>query len=288
MAYQSVFRPGLFAGKVIIVTGGGTGIGRCIAHELASLGATVALGSRNVENLQAVRAEIEQDGGKAHAAPCNIRDRESVEAFVQGVLHEHGRIDGLVNNGGGQFMSPAQYITPKGWNAVIDTNLTGTWNMIQTVQQAYMEAHGGAIVNITMENARGYPGMAHSGAARAGVENLTKTLAVEWARFGIRVNAVAPGIIDSSGLEKYPDEIRAQLGNFRQVIPAKRFGTESEIASLVTFLLSPAASFISGQTIWADGAQSLWSSPYPIEDHDRWTPPYNGYPTPQPPQEDEH
>lgn len=275
--YQSVFRPDLFAGQVIIVTGGGTGIGRCIAHELASLGAKVVLGSRKVENCETVKAEIEAAGGQAFAGVCNIRDRDSVQAFVDQVLTAYGRIDGLVNNGGGQFISPAQYISPKGWNAVIDTNLTGTWNVTQVVQQAYMEAHGGAIVSITMENKRGYPGMAHSGAARAGVENLTKSLAVEWARFGIRVNAVAPGLIDSSGLKNYPEEIQAQLPEFGRAIPAKRFGTESEIAALVTFLLSPAASYITGQTIWADGGHSLWSMNYPIEDHERFTPPYQGF-----------
>lgn len=277
MAYMSVFRPGLFADKVVIVTGGGTGIGRCIAHELASLGAVVALGSRKAENCVAVQAEIEAAGGRAFAAACNIRDTESVAAFVGQVMDTHGRIDALVNNGGGQFMSPAQFITPKGWHAVIDTNLTGTWNMTQAVFNAAMQAHGGAVVSITMENARGYPGMAHSGAARAGVENLTKSLAVEWARFGVRLNAVAPGLINSSGLSNYPPEVQAQLGAIQQTIPAKRMGSESEIAALVTFLLSPAASFISGQTIWADGAQSLWSSPYPIEDHDRWPPAFDGF-----------
>lgn len=277
MGYKSVFRPGLFDGKVVIVTGGGTGIGRCIAHELASLGAVVALGSRKAENCETVKAEIEAAGGTAFAGACNIREPESVQAFVGQVVAAHGRIDALVNNGGGQFMSPAQYITPKGWNAVLDTNLTGTWNVTNAVFHAWMEAHGGAVVNITMENARGYPGMAHSGAARAGVENLTKSLAVEWSRFGIRVNSVAPGLINSSGLEQYPDGIKAQLGEFQKAIPAKRMGSESEISALVTFLLSPAASFISGQTIWADGAQSLWSSPYPIEDHDRWPEMYDGF-----------
>lgn len=277
MEYSSIFRHDLFAGKVVIITGGGTGIGRCIAHELASLGAAVTLGSRKVENCETVKAEIEQSGGKALAGACNIRDVESVQTFVKQVLETYGRIDGLVNNGGGQFMSPAQNISPKGWNAVIETNLTGTWNMIQAAFLNWMEDHGGSVVNITMENARGYPGMAHSGAARAGVENLTKSLAVEWARCGIRINSVAPGLINSSGLEHYPEGVQAQIGEFQKMIPAKRMGSESEISALVTFLLSPAASFISGQTIWADGAQSLWSSPFPIEDHDRWPTAYEGF-----------
>lgn len=277
MSFRSVFRPDLFQDRVIIVTGGGTGIGRCIAHELASLGAIVALGSRDPSKPEVVKAEIEAAGGRAFAGACNIRDHDQVAAFVSAILAEYGRIDGLVNNGGGQFLLPAHLISIKGWNAVIDTNLTGTWNMIQTVMLQYMQDHGGAIVNITMENARGYPGMAHSGAARAGVENLTKSLAVEWSRFGIRVNSVAPGLINSSGLDNYPPEIRAQMGEFARSIPAKRFGSESEISGLVSFLLSPAASYISGQTIWADGAHSLWSMPYPIEDHQGWPKPYDGF-----------
>jgi len=277
MVFQSVFRPNLFQDQVIIITGGGTGIGRCIAHELASLGAIVCLGSRKVEKPQAVKAEIEAAGGKAFAGECNIREPESVEAFVKTILDAYGKINGLVNNGGGQFMAPAQMISPKGWHAVIETNLTGTWNLTQTVFNAYMQDHGGAIVSITMDNARGYPGMAHSGAARAGVENLTKSLAVEWSRFGVRINAVAPGLINSSGLENYPPEVQAQMGDFAKKIPAKRLGSESEVSGMVTFLLSPAASFVSGETIWVDGAGSLWAMPYPLEDHDRWQPPYDGF-----------
>ncbi len=275
--FKSVFRPGLFDGRVMIVTGGGTGIGRCIAHELASLGATVAIGSRKLDTVEAVQDEIVSAGGRAYAGALNIRERESVERFVNTVLQGFGRIDGLVNNGGGQFMMPAHMITPNGWQAVIDTNLTGTWNMTQAVMVQTMQENGGAVVNITMDNRRGYPGMAHSGAARAGIENLTKSLAVEWSRFGIRVNCVAPGIIDSSGLERYPDAVRSQLGDFAKMLPAKRFGSESEVSGLVTFLLSPAASFISGETVWVDGAGSLWNMPYPVEDHDRWPQAYDGF-----------
>jgi NAD(P)-dependent dehydrogenase (short-subunit alcohol dehydrogenase family) len=230
-----------------------------------------------VDKPQAVKAEIEAAGGRALAGECNIRDRESVAKFVRGVLDQTGRIDGLVNNGGGQYMTPAHLISPKGWQAVIDTNLTGTWNITQQVMLEYMQDHGGAVVNITMENSRGYPGMAHSGAARAGVENLTKSLAVEWSRFGIRVNSVAPGLINSSGLLNYPEEIQAQVGEFVKFTPAKRLGSESEVSSMVAFLLCPAASFVSGQTIWVDGAGSLWSMPYPLEDHTAWPTAYEGF-----------
>lgn len=277
MGYNSIFRADLFKDQVIVVTGGGTGIGRAIAHELASLGATVALGSRDASKPERVKAEIEAAGGKAIAGPCNIRDRDSVAEFTKLVLAEAGKIDGLVNNGGGQFVMPAHMISPKGWNAVLDTNLTGTWNMTQTVMTEWMQDHGGAIVNITMENRRGYPGMAHSGAARAGVENLTKTLAIEWSRFGIRVNCIAPGTINSSGLENYPPEIQAELPKYALSVPAKRLGSESEIASLTTFLLSAGANYMTGETIWVDGGYSLWQMFYPIEEHDRWPKPYNGY-----------
>lgn len=277
MNYNSVFKQDLFKDQVIIITGGGTGIGRCIAHELASLGAIVALGSRKVENLESTKQEIEDAGGKAFVYECNIREPESTHAFVQALLKAHGRIDGLVNNGGGQFMSPAQYISPNGWNAVVDTNLTGTWNMTQAVFNAYMEANGGQVVSILMEHAKGYPLMAHSGAARAGVENLTKSLAIEWAPQNVCINAVAAGVINSSGLQRYPDEVKAMLPMIAKKLPAQRFGSESEISAMVTFLLSPAASFITGQTMWVDGGGSLYTTIYEMPEHDNWSAPFDGF-----------
>ncbi len=273
MKYRSIFREGLFAGQVIIISGGGTGIGRCIAHELASLGATVVLCSRKLAKLEPTRDEILAAGGRALAIPCDIRNLEQVETLMQHVLEQCGRIDGLVNNGGGQFISPAEAIRPNGWNAVIETNLTGTFQMTKAVMLHYMRDHGGAIVNILMDLWDGFPGMAHSSAARAGVENLTKTLAVEWAPYHIRINSVAPGIIKSSGLETYHPAV---LENLESFIPARRLGSESEVAATVTFLLSPAASYITGATLRIDGASSLWRSNYEVANHTP-APPYNGF-----------
>jgi citronellol/citronellal dehydrogenase len=267
----SIFRDGLFDGKVIVVSGGGTGIGRAIARELASLGATVVICSRSAEHLEPARAEIAAAGGDVTALGCNIRDPEAVSAFFAEVVGHHGHVDALVNNAGGQFLSPAEAISPKGWHAVVETNLTGTWYMSRAALEAGMRERGGAIVSIVMENWRGMPNMAHSGAARAGVMNLTQSLALEWAAYGVRINAVAPGIIDSSGLKQYPEPVQAQLAAVARDVPAGRMGTESEVAAAVLFLLSPAAMFISGATLKVDGAGSLYRlQGYVLPERESW------------------
>lgn len=268
---RSIFRDDLFTGQTVVVSGGGTGIGRATARALAALGARVVICSRSVEHLEPTRAEIEAAGGKVTALTCNIRDHEEVDAFFGQVVSRHGPIHALVNNGGGQFLSPAEAITPKGWAAVIETNLTGTFNMSRTALSSGLREHGGAIVSITMENWRGFPGMAHSGAARAGVVNLTQSLALEWAQYGVRVNAVAPGLINSSGLKRYPEPVQASLGSIAREIPAGRMGTEAEIAAAILYLLSPAAAFISGVTLKVDGAGSLYRlQGYTIPEHTAW------------------
>lgn len=265
--YRSIFREGLFEGQVGIVTGGGTGIGRCIAHELASLGATVVLSSRDPAKLEKTKAEILEDGGKADAIRCDIRKEDDVVALFKETLARHQRVDFVVNNGGGQFAAPLESISLNGWRAVVETNLTGTFLMSREAMRAWMSEHGGAIVNIVAEMWRGMPMMGHSGAARAGVVNLTKTCALEWAASNVRVNAVAPGLIHSSGFNNYPEPVRAALKTIPAELPAKRFGTESEVAAAVVYLLSPAARYISGETLRVDGASSLYRHPFTLPDH---------------------
>lgn len=253
--YRSAFRPGLFAGQVIVVTGGGSGIGRCTAHELASLGAHVVLVGRKIEKLQTVAEEIVVDGGYASFHAADIRDEAAVQALVTAIVVTHGRIHGLVNNAGGQYISPLEKISAKGWQAVLDTNLTGGFLVARECFVQSMQAHGGAIVNIVADMWGSMPGMGHSGAARAGMVSFTETAALEWAKHGVRVNAVAPGYIASSGMDHYPPEAGPMLREMRETVPLGRFGNEAETSAAIAFLLSPAASFISGSVLRVDGAR---------------------------------
>jgi citronellol/citronellal dehydrogenase len=255
VTYRSVFSPGLFAGKVVLVTGGGSGIGRCTAHELAALGAHVVLVGRQLPKLQDVAGEIVADGGRASFHTCDIRDEAAVKDVIQATVVAHGRIDGLVNNAGGQYIAPAETITAKGWDAVIQTNLTGGFLVARECYLQSMQAHGGAIVNIVADIWGSMPGMAHSGAARAGMVSFTETAALEWAKAGVRVNAVAPGYIASSGMDHYPAEAQPMLRTMRKTVPLGRFGNEAETSAAIVFLLCPAASFISGTVLRVDGAR---------------------------------
>ncbi len=253
-SYRSIYRTRLFEDRVVIVTGGGSGIGRCTAHELASLGAAVALIGRTREKLDAVCAEIGEAGGKASAHPCDIREEETVKRTVGEILGAHGKIDGLVNNAGGQFPAPLAKISAKGWDTVVRNNLTGGFLMARECYTQWMEEHaaGCAIVNIIADMWLGMPGMGHSGAARAGMLNFTETAAIEWAP--VRVNAVAPGWIASSGMDHYGPEMRARIRGLHQHVPLGRLGTESEVSAAIVYLLSPAAAFVSGACLRVDGA----------------------------------
>lgn len=266
MRASEVFRADLLAGQVVVITGGGTGIGRAIADECVALGAKVAIGARKAERLEAAAAELRAAGATVFAAPLDIRDPEACDAWVAEVEAALGPIDVLVNNAGGQFPSPAIHIRPKGWRAVIDTNLNGTWFMSQAVAKRLQAAkRPGRIINIVANMWRGFPGMAHTGAARAGVVNLTKSLALEWARHGILVNAVAPGVIRSSGLDTYPDAVRAQIETeVPKHIPLKRLGTMDDVAWSVAYLAGPAGRYITGETVCVDGGQAHWGTVFPV------------------------
>jgi citronellol/citronellal dehydrogenase len=253
--YRTVFAPGLLAGQVIVVTGGGSGIGRCTAHELAALGAHVVLLGRKLDKLQHVASEIVADGGRCSFHACDIRDETAVQDVVQAIVVAQGRIHGLVNNAGGQYMAPLEQISAKGWEAVVATNLTGGFLLARECYLQSMQAHGGAIVNIVADMWGSMPGMGHSGASRAGMVSFTETAALEWARSGVRVNAVAPGYIASSGMDHYPPEAAGMLRELRDSVPAGRFGNEAETSAGIVFLLSPAASFISGSVLRIDGAR---------------------------------
>jgi citronellol/citronellal dehydrogenase len=251
-SYRSVFAPGLYAGQVVLVTGGGSGIGRCTAHELAALGAAVAIVGRKAAKLAAVQQEIEAAGGTCSTHVCDIREEETVRATVADVLARHGRIDGLVNNAGGQFPAALEAISAKGWDTVVRNNLTGGFLKARECYTQWMAAHGGAVVNIIADMWGGMPGMGHSGAARAGMLNFTETAALEWAP--VRFNAVAPGWIASSGLDQYPPSMTETFRGLSKLVPLQRLGTESEVSAAIVFLLSPAAAFVSGACLRVDGA----------------------------------
>ncbi|WP_317615901.1 SDR family oxidoreductase [Achromobacter spanius] len=284
--YASVFRPGLFDGKTVVVTGGGSGLGRCTAHELASLGANLALVGRKLEKLEAVGAEIArvypEAAGRVSLHACDIRDEAGVRGAVADVLARHGAIDGLFNCAGGQFPAPLDRISLNGWNAVVQNNLHGTFLMAREVYTQHMRRHGGAIVNMLADIWGGMPGMGHSGAARAGVWNLTETAACEWAHAGVRVNAVAPGWIASSGMDSYDDHYRAVLRDLKTKVPLQRFGTEAELAAAVVFLLSPAAAFINGTVIRVDGGVPNARHSWTLQPAERGEV-YNGFPQYVPP-----
>ena len=264
-ARQNPFAQTLLRGKTAIITGGGTGIGKATAKEMLELGARVVIASRKPEHLEPTVAELRALGEIA-ALPCDIREPESVDKLVGAALDKLGRIDILVNNAGGQFPSPAQQLSPRGFEAVVRNNLLGTFNMTREVAvRAMIPAQRGAIVNVIANIARGFPGMAHTGAARAGVENLTMSLAIEWAQFDVRVNAVAPGIIESSGIAQYPPEI---VSSSVARTPQKRMARVEEVAHAIVYLASSAAAFVTGATLRIDGGASLWGDMWPIPDRE--------------------
>jgi citronellol/citronellal dehydrogenase len=266
MHYRSVFASGLFAGQNIVVTGGGSGIGRCTAHELASLGAHVVLVGRKMEKLEAVAAEIREDGGECSCQAFDIRDEEAVKQAVKAIVAARGVLHGLVNNAGGQFPAPLMAISKKGFEAVVNNNLTGGFLMAREVFNQAMRKSGGAIVNMLADMWGGMPGMGHSGAARAGMLNFTETAAVEWGHAGVRVNAVAPGWVASSGLDNYDENFQKEfIPKLRGAVPLQRLAEEAEISAPIVFLLSPAAGFVTGACISIDGGASRNTKLFPLQ-----------------------
>jgi citronellol/citronellal dehydrogenase len=253
-----IFAPGLLAGNVIVVTGGGSGLGRATAQELSACGATVVIAGRREEPLAETASLCE---GACDAVVCDIREEDQVAALVDGVLERHGRIDTLVNNAGGQYMTPAEDITPKGFETVVRLNLIGTWLMTHAVATKAMIPQGrGKVIAVTLSPHHGLPGMAHSSAARAAVENLMRVLAIEWARFNIRTTAVASGHFRTDALKKYPQPVQDGVA---RTVPLQRLGEAEEQAWLIAYLASEAGDYYSGDVITIDGARDNWFGPWP-------------------------
>jgi citronellol/citronellal dehydrogenase len=259
---SQVFRDGLLEGQVCLVSGAGSGLGREIALELARLGAAVVGCGRRAEPLAETADFAAELPGSFEHRQLDIRKEEAVGELVDGVLERHGRLDVLVNNAGGQFLSPAEAITPKGFRTVIELNVEGTWLMTHAAAtKAFIPQGGGKVLSVTLSPHNGMPGMVHSGAARAAVENMLRTLAVVWARFGIKTVALAAGhFATETLLTKYPQEV---VDNVARSIPLQRTGRAEEMAWLVAYLASPAGDFFSGTTITIDGARDNWAGPWP-------------------------
>jgi citronellol/citronellal dehydrogenase len=259
---SEIFAPGLLDGQVCLVSGAGTGLGRATAIELAALGATVVGCGRRPEPLEETVSTIEGAGGRAEAVPADIREEAAVEELVAGVVERHERLDVLVNNAGGQFLSPAEAISPKGFRTVIELNVQGTWQMTHAAAtKAFIPQRSGKVISVTVSPHHGMPGMVHTGAARAAVENMMRTLSIEWARFGIRLCAVAAGQFDTEVLRtKYPKEVSE---NVARTVPLGRLGYPEEMAWLIAFLASPAGDFFSGAVLTLDGARDNWFGAWP-------------------------
>jgi peroxisomal trans-2-enoyl-CoA reductase len=267
--WQSVYRPSLFAGKIALVTGGGTGIGRSISTELALLGATVVIASRDVDKCNIAAKEMNQYiqqncsdectvGAVVVGPSTSIRDEDQVINLIEYIIDTYKALHLLVNNAGGQFVCSAEELSSKGFQAVVNTNLTGTFHVCRAAYEHYMRDHGGSIVNITLGNRNGMPNMVHSGAARAGIENMSITLSQEWMESGVRVNCVRPGIVfTESGFENYGPAGDMFLDRILPAMPAKRFATPEEISSAVVWLLSEGSSYVTGSVVSVDGGSAF-------------------------------
>ena len=263
LAHPTVYREDLLRGQVVLVSGGGTGIGKAIAILMARLGAHIVICSRKESNLETTKALFAEQGFGCDSYAMSIRDPEQVDTLMGEIWDKHGKLDILVNNAGGQFPQDAIDYEYKGWNAVIDTNLTGSFLMMQAAARRWRDhEQPGSIVNVIADFWRGMPQIAHTSAARAAVANLAMSLGVEWAPLNIRVNCVAPGVIETSGLNVYPVDARK---NFYNRNPMKRLGTVMEIAEAVLYLGGPSGSYITGETLTVDGGQFMWGHAWPFK-----------------------
>ena len=256
---SQIFAENVLADQVVLVTGGGSGLGRATAVELAACGAKVVVAGRRREPLDETVGLCPE--GSCHAVVCDIREEDQVDAMVDEVLERHGRIDTLVNNAGGQYMTPAEDISHKGWDTVVRLNLRGTWLVTQAVAtRSMIPREEGKVINVTLSPHHGLPGMAHSSAARAAVENLTRVLSIEWSRFNIKLNAIAAGHFATEALKKYPKQV---FEGVARTVPLQRLGKPEEHAWLVAYLASPAGDYCTGAIFTVDGARDNWLGPYP-------------------------
>lgn len=258
---STIYRDDLFKGQVVVVSGGGSGLGKAMAALFGRLGARIVICGRDQAKLDAVKTLFDVRGISCSIHSMSIREPEAVDAFFDQVFADEGKIDILINNAGGQFPQDALDLSPNGWRAVIDTNLNGSWNMMQAAAKRWRDRSApGNMINIVADIWRGLPQMAHTTAARAGVIYASRTVAVEWAQFNIRVNCLAPGCCESSAFGRYPAE---GAESFKQSNPMLRAGDEWDIAEGAVYLASPAGKFITGETLTIDGGQQLWGDPWP-------------------------
>ncbi len=255
-ARPTVFRDELLKGKVALVSGAGSGLGKAIAFLFARLGADLVICGRDEEKLRGTERWLRKFGAEVDVHPMTIRDPEQVARLIDAAWEARGGIDILVNNAGGQFPQKAIDFSPKGWNAVIDTNLNGTWYMMQAAARRWVgDERPGAIINIVAVFQRGMPDIAHTCAARAGVTYLSKTVAVEWAPNRIRVNCVAPGCIETEGFNVYPPTAAAL---YSYANPMMRTGDVQDVAEACVYLAAPSGKFITGEVVTVDGGQQMW------------------------------